>query len=275
MSIYKLGDKEIMLDKEITQDIFEIIHNRRSLRKFTDQPISDEVIATLLKAGVRAPFAFQAYSIVYTRNPEKMKIKCGVYPTTKLLMIFFIDANRIEKIIHQRGYQYDYDDDYFVWLTIQDVTLAAENIILAAEALGLGSVLLGSAPSQVELISKLFNVPKRVFPVVALCLGYPNPEALFDIRPRFPLEHVAFEDKYKDLTEEEVKECMKAMDEGYITQGYYIKQNAKIPLKKEIGEDKIDYDKYSWSEHISRKISQGRWDKKTLFTLLSENGFNL
>jgi nitroreductase len=264
-----------LIDQENSRDIFKIIHNRRSLRKFTDKPISDDILEKLLKAGVRAPFAAQLYSIVYTRDPKKMKIKCGVYPTTKLLMIFFIDAYKIEKIINKRGYQYDYDDGFLIWLAIQDAILVAENIILAAEALGLGSVLLGSAPLQTELISKMFNVPKRVFPVVGLCLGYPDPSAMFDIRPRFPLKHIAFEDEYKDLGEKEVIECMTAMDEGYITQGYYIKQNAKIPLKKELGEDTIDYDKYSWSEHISRKMCQGIWSKKPLLELLKENGFEL
>ena len=66
---------------------------------------------------------------------------------------------------------------------------------------------------------------------------------------------------------------MKAMDEGYITQGYYIKQKAKIPLQE--GEDKIGWDKYSWSEHISRKITQGTWYKDSLLDILRKQGFNL
>jgi hypothetical protein len=66
---------------------------------------------------------------------------------------------------------------------------------------------------------------------------------------------------------------MKAMDEGYITQGYYIKQNAKIPLKS--GEDTIDYDKYSWSEHITRKVTQGFWSLETLNEILRRKGFDV
>ncbi len=258
-----------------TRDIFKIIHNRRSIRKFTNKPISDEILETLLKAGVRAPFAAQLYSIIYTRNPEKMKIKCGVYSTTKLLMIFFVDARKIEKIITQRGYIYDYDDINLIWLAIQDATLVAENIILTAEALGLGSVLLGVVPNQWKEIKERFNVPPRVFPIVGLCIGYPEPSALMDVRPRYPLKYIAFKDQYKDLTEKEVQECMKVMDEGYLEQGYYIKQSAKIPLKKELGEDKIDYDKYSWSEHISRKLIQGRWGEKPFISLLRDCGFKL
>lgn len=260
-----------------TLDIFKIIHNRRSIRKFTDKLVSDEVLAKILKAGVRAPFAAQLYSIVYTRNPKiiKEKIRCGVYPTTKLLMFFFVDARKIEKIINQRGYTYDYDDINLIWLAIQDAALVAENIILAAEALGLGSVLLGAVPNHWQQINELLDVPPRVFPIVGLCIGYPEPSALMNVRPRYPLEYIAFEDRYKDLTEKEVQECMRVMDEGYLEQGYYIKQKAKIPLKKELGEDKIDYDKYSWSEHISRKMVQGRWGEKPFISLLKDCGFSL
>lgn len=254
-------------------DIFNIIDSRRSIRKFLDKEISDEVLKKMLQAGIRAPFAGQFYSIVYTRDKEKMKLKIGVYPTTKVLMIFLIDLRKIERIIEQKQYKYDTDDGNTVWLAIQDAILVAENIILAAEALGLGSVLLGLAPLRYELIRQVFNLPPRVFPVVGLCIGYPDPEALMDIRPRYPLEFVAFEDEYKDLNEAEIHRCIQAMDEGYITQGYYIKLQAKIPLKKELGEDVINYDKYSWSEHISRKLVQG-WEREPFVNLLKQCGFN-
>ncbi|MFX0207666.1 MAG: hypothetical protein ACFFDT_16885, partial [Candidatus Hodarchaeota archaeon] len=105
--------------------------------------------------------------------------------------------------------------------------------------------------------------------------GYPEPSALMNIRPRYPLKYIAFEDQYKDLTEKEIQECMKMMDEGYLEQGYYVKQSAKIPMKKELGDDKIDYDTYSWSEHISRKMVQGRWGEKPFITFLKECGFKL
>ena len=87
----------------------------------------------------------------------------GVYPTTQVLMLFFVDFRKIEKIILQKGYEYDYDDAMLLWLALQDSTLVAENIILAADALGLGSVLLGGAPLVADQIAKVFKIPKRVF----------------------------------------------------------------------------------------------------------------
>ncbi|MHA1557675.1 MAG: nitroreductase family protein [Candidatus Heimdallarchaeota archaeon] len=258
------------------KDIFSIMHDRRSIRKFTDKEITKEVFEQILTAGFRAPFAAQLCSIVYTSDKEKMKKfkGIGVYPTTQILMIFFIDYDRMEKIIKARGYENIFDDSMSLWLGIQDVSLVIENVILAAEALDLGSVLLGVFPQKADLVSEVFNVPQRVFPVVGLCLGYPDPSVETEIRPRYPLKYSAFKDEYKALDETEIKECMKSMDEGYITQGYYIKNKAKIPLPED-KEDTIDYDKYSWSEHISRKHLRERWGDDTLINIIRKHGFNI
>ncbi|MHA1154737.1 MAG: nitroreductase family protein [Candidatus Heimdallarchaeota archaeon] len=256
-------------------NLFNVINDRRSIRKFLDKDIPEDVIEKILKAGFRAPFAYQITSVVYTLDKAKMKKlkRMGLYPSTNLFMVFFFDFNRMEKIIRARNYEYDFDDSLLLWIGVQDVSLVAENVILAADALGLGSVLLGGAPLMVKQIAEVFDVPAKVFPVVGLCLGYPDPDHKMDIRPRFPLKHTAFEDKYKELSEDDLKDCMHSMDDGYITQGYYIKQNAKIPLAK--GDDNIDMSKYSWCEHISRKISQGMWSDKSLIQLLKDQGFKL
>ena len=258
------------------KDIFSIMNDRRSIRKFTDKKISQDSLEQILKAGFRAPFAAQLCSIVYTSNKEKMKQfkGVGVYQSTQLFMIFFVDYDRMEKIIKARGYENLADDSMSLWLGIQDATLVIENVILAAEALGLGSVLLGAIPQKADLVSEVFNVPQRVFPVVGLCLGYPDLTVETNVRPRYPLKYSAFEDEYKDLNEEEIGECMKAMDEGYLTQGYYIKNRAKVPLP-EGQEDTIDFDEYSWSEHISRKHLWQRHDDETLINVIRKHGFNI
>ena len=263
-------------DPNVETNIFKLIDSRRSIRKFTDKPIPQEILDSILHAGIRAPFAAQLYSIVYTRNKDKMKaLRIGVYSSTPVLLIFCIDFQKIEAIVKSRGYTYDYDDGMLMWLAIQDASLVAENVILASEAYSLGSVLLGAAPLQADKIKAEFKLPDRVFPVIGLCLGYPEPETYkeTDIRPRFPMKYTIFEDEYQRLTEEGLTECMRAMDDGYLTQGYYMKLKAKVPLQK--GEDKFGWDKYSWSEHQSRKYSQGLWSDEKLLTILKRFGLNL
>ena len=260
-------------EPESPRDLFKIIHNRRSIRKFADKPIPDSILEEIFKAALRAPFSAQVCSIVYTRDPEKIdKLKTmGVNPSTKLLLIFLIDTQKLEKIILKRGGHYSYDDSLLLWFGTQDVGLVVGNVILAAEAFGLGSVLLGGAPLMADLISQVFHVPQRVFPVIGLSIGYPDPAVETDIRPRFPWRCSAFEESYRDLTEKDIQDCMKAMDEGYMAQGYYIKARAKIPLKE--GKDDIDYDRYTWSEHLRRKFAQGAITKEPLLSTIKRHGF--
>jgi len=256
-----------------TQNLFDVIQNRRSIRQFLDKPISDEILEKILTAGFRAPFAAQLCSVIYTRDQKTIKElrQTGVYPTTQVLMLFLVDLYRHEKVMKQRGHTYEFDDAFALWLGLQDVSLMVENLILATDALGLGSVLLGAVPHFVDHLTRIFEIPKRVFPVVGLCLGYPDSSEHTEIRPRYPLDFSAYEDKYRDSTREELLSAMNVMDEGYLAQNYYVERNIKIPLRK--GEDRIDYDTYSWCEHISRKFIHGGWTKASFLEKLREHGF--
>ena len=256
-----------------TSNLYNIIKNRRSMRLFLDKVISDEILQDILKAGFRAPFAAQLCSVIYTRDRKKIEDLrfMGVYPTTQVLMIFLVDLFRHEKIMNQRGHTYEFDDTLALWLGIQDVSLAVENLILAAEANGLGSVLLGATPNVAHKLAEMFEIPKRAFPVVGLCLGYPDPAEHTEVRPRFPLNFSAFEDKYLDSTNQELQKAMKVMDEGYLAQNYYRERNIKIPLRT--GQDTFDFDNYSWCEHISRKFIGGGWARTPLLEVLRKHGF--
>ena len=126
-------------------------------------------------------------------------------------------------------------------------------MVLAAESLGLGTVFLGAAPNLAAELKDIFNLPERVFPVVGMILGWPAEHPA--PRPRIPTKFVLHQDQYQDMTDEGVEEALGAMDAGLIREGYYSKLNAKIP-KPEAGEDEVDYDKYGWGEHMSRKYAR-------------------
>ncbi len=83
----------------------------------------------------------------------------------------------------------------------------------------------------------------------------------------------AFEDEYRYHSDEDIEVCMKKMDEGFIAQGYYIKAKTKVPLEGE--EDTIGFDKYSWSEHISRKFRSAFLKGDPLLEILRRHGFEL
>ena len=254
--------------------VIDIINNRRSIRQFLNKPVTDDILKQILEAGFRAPFAAQLCSVIYTRDRDKMtEAGIGTYPTASVHLIFFVDFVRLEKIMKKRGHEYGYDDMMAIWLGMQDVALMIENLTIVAESFGLGSVLYGATPTKADGIAKTFNVPKRVFPVVAMSVGYPDPAENTEVRPRFPLEMAAFEDEYRHHTDEDIESCMKRMDEGYIAQGYYIKNKTKVPLVDK--EDNIGFDKYSWSEHISRKFRNASRRGDPLLEILRRHGFDL
>jgi hypothetical protein len=136
----------------------------------------------------------------------------------------------------------------------------------------LGSCFLGAAPYKAAKIAKQYKLPKRVFPLVQLAMGYPaeNPPP----RPRYPLEFVLFEDAYPELSDEMVARAMQQMDEGYLAQDYYRRAKYIIPLEVE-RQEQFGYDNYSWTEHISRKEGQWHRSTKELLDQLEQCGFKI
>jgi hypothetical protein len=147
----------------------------------------------------------------------------------------------------------------------------AENMVIAAESLGMGSCFLGGIPFHSKSLIVDFKLPTRVFPMVGLTMGYPaeNPPT----RPRYPLEFVLFEDRYPEFDRDTVREAMDVMDQGYLSQDYYRKLNAMIPLQDDRPET-FSYDTYSWTEHICRKWGQRRFPS-TLIKHIRRCGFSI
>jgi nitroreductase len=244
--------------------ILESMLNRKSIRKYRPEMPTAEVVESLVRAGQQAPFASQLCSLLLQRGPEGTPFKAP------LLFIVCIDSHKWELIMAKRGWQMQADDALLLLLGMQDAALMAENMVIAAESLGMGSCFLGGIPFNAKAICKKFKLPTRVFPMVGLTMGYPdeNPPA----RPRYPLEFVLFEDEYPQFSPEQIRVAMQVMDQGYLEQDYYRKLHAMIPLKGE-REETYDYTTYSWTEHISRKWGQQLFPP-TLIKHLRSCGFD-
>jgi nitroreductase len=245
--------------------IIESMLNRKSIRKYTDEMPTDEVIHSVVRAGQQAPFASQLCSVLLTR-------KRGVPFRAPLLFTICVDLHRMELIMARRGWQMVTNDLSMLFFGIQDASLMAENMVNAAESLGMGSCFLGAAPYNADKIARKYKLPPRVFPLVQLVMGYPaeNPPT----RPRYPISFTLFEDQYPTLGDAEVELAMKQMDDGYLKQNYYRK--GKIMIRLEGGrEENYTYDDYSWTEHISRKWGQWYDSPDELVKQLSQRGFKL
>lgn len=246
--------------------VIDTLVNRKSIRKYKPEQPTDEVVTTIVRAGQQAPFAYQLCSLLLKRHAGRNPFHAP------LLFTICIDSYRHELVMAQRGWTMVSNDLSLLIFGMQDAALFAENMVIAAESLGLGSCFLGWAPYVADKIAAEYKLPLRVFPLVQLAMGYPAEER--PPRPRYPLAFTLFEDEYPDLDPEAVRDAMQTMDEGYLMQDYYRRQRAKIPLEGERPE-KYTYDTYSWTEHISRKAGQWHAAPQEILDQFAKRGFHI
>lgn len=165
-------------------DCLETIVKRRSVRQFSDEDLSDEMIERLLDAANWAPFAgnLQARDFILVTN-RFVKHKLSEAALSQMFIagapvVFVVCANipRSARVYRGRGEFY----------AICDACAAVENLLLAAEALGLGACWIGAFDE--EEVSRLLQIPSDVCPVALVPVGHPleSPSA----PERLPLERV-------------------------------------------------------------------------------------
>ncbi len=154
-------------------DALTNIMTRRSVRNYTDQPVSDEAMETILRAAMTGPSCTNArdWSFIVTRDPEvlaKMADANGrpADPLRRAKMGVLVLGD-LERAFRPAP-------DYW----IIDGSIAAQNMILAAHALGIGSVWLGTYPQmdRVNRQRELFGLPDTVIPHSVIAFGYPDEE---------------------------------------------------------------------------------------------------
>jgi FMN reductase (NADPH) len=250
----------------ITNPVIETLLDQKSVRKFSDKLPSNEVLETVVRSGQQAPCASQFYSVLLSRerahNPWR----------APFLFTICVDSFKFERIMTKRNWIMVSNDLALLLYGIQDAALMAENMVVAGRSLGLGSCFLGNTPFRADQIAEEYSLPPRVFPLVQLAMGYPaeNPPS----RPRYPLEYTLFESEYPELDEDVVSRAMQQMDEGYLAQDYYRKNNAKISLTSGRKET-FTFENYSWTEHICRKWGQWFPDPKELLDQFEKRGFQV
>ena len=149
-------------------DSLEFIYNRRSIRKFTDQPIPETELTRLLNAAMAAPSAMNAqpWEFVVVTDPAVLS---ELYNST----LFSRHKAAAVIIVCGRARVLRAKSDGQFW--VQDCSAATENILLAATALGLGSVWVGVYPVALFTmrVSQILHLPKGVIPLGMVYLGYP------------------------------------------------------------------------------------------------------
>jgi nitroreductase len=236
--------------RERLADLLSPFLKRRSIRRFMSKPVKEADVRKIVEVGQRAPSAcnLQTYSVVWVKDAklkEKIFHACGVSGSIKTAPVVFVicaDVQRLSRVLNHLKHDHCFRHGYgysIKLMSIMDACFMAENMTMAAECLGLGSVFVGSALANDKVV-KLLRLPKGVLPLTLLCVGYPDEKP--PTRPRWALSSILYINRYKQLTEHEIEGFLKHMNHELQKEGYYQKYGKRDSA-------------YRYSDHIQRKTA--------------------
>jgi len=256
--------------RENASQFLQILSNRKSIRNFKTTPIADNIAEKIVEIGQRAPSAcnLQTYSVIWVKDAEireKVWNACfapNAIRKAPLLFIICADLRRLAKALNYLGHDHclKHGQGYALKLmSIVDAVLVAENMTIAAECYGLGSVFIGSALANKKVIEAL-SLPKGVLPLTLLCVGYSDEQP--PTRPRWPLKSILHIDQYRDVAEKEIDSSLEHMDLALEKEGYYRKYSGRKQA-------------YRYRDHIKSKSDLKIRDKEEneIVTAMKEAGF--
>lgn len=199
-------------------DTISLLMNHRSIRKYSDAPVTKEQVETIVAAGQMASSSsnVQAYTVIAvtdTEQKEKLKELCGQQAYIAECPVFLVwcaDLSRLKEAARRHlpaEQSYEGTTENFIVATV-DAALAAQNAAVAAESLGLGMVYIGGIRNQSRAVSELLGLPELAYPVFGMCLGYPDQEP--GQRPRLPQEAVLHWGQYRP---QQVESAVERYDE--------------------------------------------------------------
>ena len=237
----------------------ETMLNHRSVRKYTDEAISDEMLAAIVQCGQAAATSsfIQAYSVINVTDPEhraRIAALAGGQVWVERAARFLIlcaDLKRVDHCCQQQGLgALEGQTEHFLAASV-DVGLMAQNMILAAESLGLGAVFIGGIRNDPATVAELLALPDQVFPAFGMCLGWPDQQT--EVKPRFPVEVILHQGKYDS---EAVANNVNAYDQAMSE--YYQARSSHQRLS-------------NWSEQTSAAVQKKK--RTHMLNFLQDKGF--
>ena len=156
--------------KSDAQSAINNIMTRTSIRQYTDEPVSKADIETMLRAGMAAPTAVnrQPWHFVVINSKEKLAELAGDNPRGGMLKkapLAIVVCGNMDKALPGQGRGF--------W--VQDCSAATENILLAANAIGLGAVWTGLYPDEnrAGAVAKVLKLPETYIPLCTIVIGHP------------------------------------------------------------------------------------------------------
>ncbi len=204
----------------MSESSLDFLFDRRSILHFKDEEIPQDVLNKVLVAAQRASApggtltggyrGAQPISIIVVKNKarraqlnemlcEGRKVCIQEAPVS---LIFCVDTHRLNRWAALDGGESHFGGMGVLWVSLRAVYTAAQNSVIAAEAMGLGSQYIQEIVWQPHTALDFFELPKQVMPVTMLVLGYPSERP--PLAPTLPLEAIVHEETYHDPPDEEL-----------------------------------------------------------------------
>lgn len=215
--------------------ITDFFNKRRTVRKYNDRQVSDELLTELIEAATHAPTTgnMQLYSVIVTRDSE---MKRRLSPThfnqpsvtgANAVLTFCADFNRFEHWCRERDAVPGFEN-FQSWMTaVLDTVIFAQQFCTLAEMNGLGCCYLGTTTYNAPEIAEILRLPRRVIPVTTLTVGYPDGEA--PLSDRLPVKAIIHREQYEDYTTELIDEAY-SYKEALTDSARFITENNKTTL---------------------------------------------
>lgn len=254
---------------ELPNTIAELLA-RRCIRRYTDDPVPEALLDTLLACAQSAPTKsnLQQYSIIVTTDhAQRMKL-ADLNPDTghmhycPVFLTFCADMRRAKRLTERHGYEYASNNmDTFLNATV-DAALAMQCFVTAAEAAGLGCAPISQVRNRMAEFCAALDIPDGVFPIAGLTLGWPAWEGRMNAR--LPQSAVIHREKYDDTNLDTVVDA------------YDAQRHESNPITPE-GQRHADIygvsENCTWSENVARQLSVA--ERSGFREFLSNNGFDL
>ncbi len=165
-----VADQDVESAGRYEDPVLKIIHQRKSVRKYLPKPVSKVQLEKLVRAGMAAPTARnrQPWAFMVITERETLDKLGSKLPHAKMIFqtpAAIVAAGDMNLAIEGAGREF--------W--IQDVSAAIQNILLAAEAMGLGAVWTGVYPmeNQLKIVNETLSLPEHIIPLAVIPVGVP------------------------------------------------------------------------------------------------------
>lgn len=211
--------------------VIELLLGRRSVRAYEDKAVPEDIRQIIIKTAMRAPTAGNQmlYSIIEVADQKSKDIlvtTCDNQPfiaKAPLVLLFLADYQRwydyfavsgVPELCAKKGEALRKPEEGDLFLACCDALIAAHTAVTAAESMGLGACYIGDIMENYERHRELFDLPRYVFPIALVCMGYPTEQQKKRPQPeRFKQEYIVFRDKYRKLSGEELEDMFRSSNE--------------------------------------------------------------